>query len=84
MLSMDKVSMSYLFSFLRYQAKCLIKFLYRKLMRLMRQFFEIYLRSTSKTVADGEKEGKTEIQKFEYLKNEKSFLDETKIIFRSF
>ena len=81
---MDKVSMSYLFSFLRYQAKCLIKFLYRKLMRLMRQFFEIYLRSTSKVVADGEKEGKTEIQKFEYLKNEKNFLDETKIIFRSF
>ena len=53
-------------------------------MRLMRQFFEIYLRSTSKTVADGEKEGKTELQKFEFLKNEKSFLDETKIIFRSF
>ena len=53
-------------------------------MRLMRQFFEIYLRSTSRVVADGEKEGKTEIQKFEYLKNEKNFLDETKIIFRSF
>ena len=29
-------------------------------------------------MADGEKEGKTEIQKFEYLDNEKSFLDEIK------
>ena len=29
----------------------------------------------------GEKEGKTEIQKLEYLKNEKSFLDEIKNIF---
>ena len=27
----------------------------------------------------GEKEGKMEIQKFEYLKNEKGFLDEIKI-----
>ena len=32
----------------------------------------------------GEKEGKTEIQKFEYLENEKSFLDEIKRIFHSF
>ena len=35
-------------------------------------------------MADGEKEGKTEIQKFEYLENEKSFLDELKNIFYSF
>ena len=28
---MDKVSMSYLFSFLRYQTKCVIKFLFRQL-----------------------------------------------------
>ena len=32
----------------------------------------------------GEKEGKTAIQKFEYLENEKSFLDEIKNIFDSF
>ena len=32
----------------------------------------------------GEKKGKTEIQKFEYLENEKSFSDETKNIFHSF
>ena len=30
------------------------------------------------------KKGKMEIQKFEYLENEKSFLDEIKNIFRSF
>ena len=29
---MDKVSMSYLFSVLRYQTKCIIKFLFRQLM----------------------------------------------------
>ena len=32
----------------------------------------------------GKKEGKTEIQKFEYLDNEKSFLDEIKSIFRNY
>ena len=35
-------------------------------------------------MADREKKGKTDIQKFEYLQNEKSFLDELKIIFHSF
>ena len=37
-------------------------------------------------MADREKkrEGKTVIQKFEYLKNEKTFLGEIKIIFHSF
>ena len=35
-------------------------------------------------MADGEKNGKTEIQKFEYLENEKSFLDKIKHIFHSF
>ena len=35
-------------------------------------------------MADREKEGKTEIQKIEYFKNEKSFLDEAKNIFHSF
>ena len=32
----------------------------------------------------GEKEGRREIQKSEYLENEKSFLDEIKNIFHSF
>ena len=31
-----------------------------------------------------EKKGSTEIQKFEYLENKKSFLDEIKSIFHSF
>ena len=33
---------------------------------------------------DREKKRKTEIQKFEYLDNEKSFLDEVKSIFRNY
>ena len=43
--------------------------------------FKIFLGSTSKAMADREKRGKTKIQKFKYLKNEKSFLDEIKNIF---
>ena len=42
----------------------------------------IFLESTSK--AKGKKEGKTHMQKFEYLKNEKSLLDEIRNIFHSF
>ena len=60
--------MSYLFSFSRYQTKCVIK---------------IYLRSSSKAMADREKEGKTEIQKFEHLENERSFLDKIKSTFHN-
>ena len=77
---MDKVSVSYLFSFSRYQTKCIIEFLFRQLMTS--RTFTIYLQSPFKAMA--EKEGRTEIQKLEYLKNEKSFLDEIKIIFHSF
>ena len=46
--------------------------------------FNIFLQSTSKAMADREKSGKTEIQKIEYLENEKIFLDEIKNIFPSF
>ena len=48
--------------------------------------FKIYRRSSSKSMADKQVERKvmTEIQKFEYLENEKSFLDEIKRIFHSF
>ena len=35
-------------------------------------------------MADGKKEGKTEIQKFKYLENEKNFSDVIKNIFHSF
>ena len=41
--------------------------------------FKIYLRSTCKAIADGEKEGKMEIQKLEYLENKKSFLHEIRM-----
>ena len=41
----------------------------------------IILQSNDRQV---EKEGRTEIQKIEYLENEKSFLDEIKRIFHSF
>ena len=41
--------------------------------------FTIYLRSFSKAIT--KREGKTAIQKFEYLEIEKRFLDEIKIIF---
>ena len=46
---------------------------------------KIFLESTSKAMADKEKkEGKTKIQKFEYLETKKSFSDERKNIFQSF
>ena len=35
-------------------------------------------------MTDREKEGKMEIQKFQYLENEKSILDEIKNVFYSF
>ena len=38
--------------------------------------FKIFLGSSSKAMADKEKEWKMEIQKFEYDKNGKFFLDE--------
>ena len=47
--------------------------------------FKIFLESTSKSMVDREKkEGKANIQQFEYLENEKIFLDEIKNIFHSF
>ena len=45
---------------------------------------KIYLRSSSKAMTDREKEGKTEMQRFEYVENEKSFLNETKSIFHNY
>ena len=43
--------------------------------------FKIYLQSSSKVMTDREKEGRMEIQKFEYLKSKKRFLDEKKAFF---
>ena len=80
---MDKVSMpQHLISFSRYQTKCVIKFLFRQLMTsyILRFFFDQPLKQWL-TV---KKEGETKIQKFKYLKNEKSFVNEIKNIFHSF
>ena len=46
--------------------------------------FKIFLGSNSKAMAEREKKKKAKIQKFEYLMNEKKFLDEIKNIFHSF
>ena len=80
--SMDKVLMSYFFSFSRYQTKCVIEFLFRQLMAS----------STSRFIFDhpvkqwptGRKRGKNGNTKIEYLGNEKSFLDEIKSVFHNF
>ena len=68
-------------SFLRYQTKCVIKFLFRQLMTSCTLRF-ILDQALKKRLT--EKNGKMEIQKLEYLENEMSFLDEIKNIFDSF
>ena len=72
--------MSYLFSFQRDQTKCVINFLFRQLMMLQTKRF--MLDQPLKQWLTGRK--RWEIQKFEYLKNEKSFLHEIKTIFHIF
>ena len=79
---MDKVSMSHLISFSRYQTKRVIKFLFRQSMTS--QTLRFFLDQPLKQWLTGEKKGKTKIQKFEYLKNEKNFSGEIKNIFHSF
>ena len=70
---MDKVSLPYLFSFPRYQTKCVNNFLFRHDYIID---FEIYLDQPLKQWL--------KISKFQYLENEKSFLDKIKNIFHSF
>ena len=74
--------MSYLFFFPRNQTKGVIEFLFRQLMApsTLRLIFDHPL----KQWLTGRKKGKIELQKIEYLENEKSFLDEIKSIFHSF
>ena len=68
---MDKVSMSYLISFSRYQTKCIIKFLFKQLMN-----FKIFLESISVAMADRGKRGED--------KNTKIWISpERKELFRS-
>ena len=72
-LLIDQVSISYLFSF----SRCIIKFLFRPSQDVL---LSSYLDKPSKQQRTGKKEGKTDIQKFEYLEN-KSILNEIKSIF---
>ena len=58
---MDKVSVLYFFSFLRYQTKFFIKYFFRLLITIhFRQFInlKIYLRLSSEAMADREKKMK--------------------------
>ena len=48
------------------------------------QTLRFFLDQPLKQWLTGEKKGKTKIQKFEYLKNEKNFSGEIKNIFHSF
>ena len=60
---MDKVSMSYLFSFLGYQTKCVIKFLFRQLMtsQTLRFIFDQPLKQWLAGRKGGE-DGNTKVQ----------------------
>ena len=78
---MGNVSMSYLFSFSRYQTKCVIKFLFRQLMTSQTN---IYLGSSCKAMADREKrEGKMEIQKLVEIIMPRSSVDFLKVELRN-
>ena len=46
--------------------------------------FKIYLPSSSKAMVSRQKKEKTNMQKLEYLENEKNFLDEIKSIFDNY
>ena len=79
--SIDKVSKSYLF----FLFKISNKMCYWALIETINKInFKIYLYHPLKQWPIGRKKGRTEIQKFEYLENEKSFLDEIQSIFHSF
>ena len=80
-LSSDKVPMSYLFYFSRYQTKYVIKFLFRQLMT------SLTLRFIFNHPLEQWPRGEWEVvrnTKFEYLENKKSFLDEIKSIFQNY
>ena len=79
---MDKVSVSHLIFFSRYQTKCVIKFLLRQLMAS--QTLGFFLDQPLKQWLTEENKGEIKIQKSEYLENKESFLDEIKGTFHSF
>ena len=68
---MGKVSMPYLFSFPRYETKCVIKFLFRQ---LMMSNYKIYVESTSKAMADREKKrGRQEYKNLNISRMKRAF-----------
>ena len=79
---MDKVSMLHLISLPRYQIRYVIKFLFRQMMTS--ETLGFLLNQPPMQWLTGKKTGKKKIQKFEYLRNENSFLDEIKNISHSF
>ena len=81
-LPIDQVLISDLLSPFRYQAKCAFKFLFGQFVTWKTLRFNFIIFSSNGWY--GEKEGKREIQKFEYIENEKSFSDEIKSIFHIF
>ena len=79
---MEKVLMSYLFSFSRYQTNVLSSsYLDDWWHHELEDLSSIILQSNCWQV---EQKGRIEIQKFEYLDNENRFLDEIKSIFHTF
>ena len=68
---MDKVSMSHLISFSRYQTKCVKKFLIRQFMTSQTK---IFLESTSKAMVDREKKReRRKYKNFNILKMKRAF-----------
>ena len=80
--SMDKVQMSHLISFSRYQTECDIKFLFRQLMSSWTLRF--LLRSTSKAMADSEKKREDKNTKIWMSREWKELFRSIKSIFHSF
>ena len=79
---MTKFQFYAFFLFSRHQTECLIKFFFKHLITSL-TFKFIFDANIRGEWGNGgvEREGKTEIQKSEYLENEKRFLDEMKNIF---
>ena len=76
--------MPYLFSFSRYQTKRVIEFLFTQFMISWTLRFIFDHPQKQRPTRQVEKERRTEIQKYQYLDNEKSFLNEIESIFESF
>ena len=69
---MHKVSMSYLFSFSRYQTKCVIKILFRQLMKS--QTIRFILDQALKAMADWEKKrGRLKYKHLNILRTKRAF-----------